>query len=422
MERLLSYAIESSVCLMLFWVFFRLFLRNDTRHRRNRFFIIASMVISVLVPGVTIRTTGAVSFLSNGALYEVLLPEVNVNPDLTGVTGMRYLSGFISHIYITGVIISALIYLGSVLSISIRVLKKGTIDRVVSYEQGRYMCYSALGFIFIDNRIPSIDAARMIAHERKHISALHHLDLVFTGLISIIQWFNPAIYLMRRSLQAIHEYEADHKCITGGEEVSSYQMLLVSSAMKTPVAVLTDTFSDNSLLKNRIIMMTKRETGRSASLKLILAVPLSALMILAFSCKQKDMAENSIAVAAPAVEEITLAYDTTSTGMSEEKAFKVVDVMPSFPGGDTALFGYLNRHIDYPVEAKENGIQGKVLLRFIVDEQGSVGDITIVRSAGPLLDRAAYNAIKDIPAWVPGKQGDKAVKVYYVIPINFRLN
>jgi protein TonB len=104
-----------------------------------------------------------------------------------------------------------------------------------------------------------------------------------------------------------------------------------------------------------------------------------------------------------------------------QEVFVVVEEMPSFPGGDVELFKFIYDNIKYPELAKENNIQGKVILRFCVTYKGTVDQVSIVRGVDPSLDNEAIRVIKMLPLWKPGKQGGKPVNVWYSVPINFQL-
>lgn len=105
----------------------------------------------------------------------------------------------------------------------------------------------------------------------------------------------------------------------------------------------------------------------------------------------------------------------------EDVVFQVVEKMPEFPGGQQALFEYLSKNIRYPVIAQENGLQGRVICQFVVNQDGSIVDIVVVRSVDPSLDKEAERVIKSMPKWKPGEQRGKAVRVKYTLPVNFRL-
>ncbi len=421
MNQLLIYAIEGSICLAVLWVFYTVALKNDTNHLRNRIYLLTSMVFSAAVPLIDIAVNASGRFLTAGSIASVLLPEIRVDP-AGGTRGGSGAEGLLPLFYMAGLIISAgLIIPGyfGLLKMFLTGIRKG---RVIYCNNDRPVCFSAFGYVFISQSIPDDRAARMIRHEMTHIRQLHHFDLLLAGIIEVLQWFNPAAYLMRRSLQAVHEYEADNECLTHGEDTLSYQQLLVSYTLGVHTPVLSNTFSKNSLLKNRIIMMTKKRTGNYASLKLILVLPLALILMFLFSCKDGSSTKKD--AAPPLMEEKeAVGGDAVSADVPDD-VFTAVEIMPVF-GNDTtgaALMKWVGENIVYPEKAKKDGIQGKVIIKFIVDEAGNVKNPVVVRGVNPLLDEAAIEVIRKCPQWSAGMQGGVPVKVYYHLPINFALN
>jgi len=123
---------------------------------------------------------------------------------------------------------------------------------------------------------------------------------------------------------------------------------------------------------------------------------------------------------------VSISAPVTSTGSTiveeeDQVVFQVVEKMPSFPGGDAALFKFLNENVKYPVIAQENGVQGRVICQFVVNRDGSIVDVEVVRSVDPSLDKEAIRVIKSMPKWSPGQQRGKPVRVKYTLPVNFRL-
>ncbi len=106
---------------------------------------------------------------------------------------------------------------------------------------------------------------------------------------------------------------------------------------------------------------------------------------------------------------------------AQEEAFRVVEEMPEFPGGDQELLKFLYSNIKYPPIAAENGIEGKVTLSFIVEKNGSVSNVKVLRGIGGGCDEEAMRVLRTMPAWSPGKQGKVAVRVYYTLPVVFKL-
>ena len=121
---------------------------------------------------------------------------------------------------------------------------------------------------------------------------------------------------------------------------------------------------------------------------------------------------------------VVVSAPVTSAPIEEEDVnvvFQVVEKMPSFPGGDAALFKFLNENVKYPVIAQENGVQGRVICQFVVNRDGSIVDVEVVRSVDASLDKEAIRVIKSMPKWSPGQQRGKPVRVKYTLPVNFKL-
>jgi len=128
----------------------------------------------------------------------------------------------------------------------------------------------------------------------------------------------------------------------------------------------------------------------------------------------EDDKETEVVISAP--------VDAPEEDEEEEVVFVVVEKMPEFPGGQQALFKYLSENVKYPVIAQENGIQGRVICQFVVNKDGAIVDVEVVRSGGdPSLDKEAIRVIKSMPKWKPGQQRGKPVRVKYTVPVNFKL-
>lgn len=111
----------------------------------------------------------------------------------------------------------------------------------------------------------------------------------------------------------------------------------------------------------------------------------------------------------------------TQAEPKDEEVFNMVEQMPSFPGGTSELMAYLSKNIKYPTIAQENGTQGRVIIQFVVEKNGSITDINVARSVDPYLDKEAVRVIKSMPNWIPGKQNGKAVRVKFTVPVAFKL-
>ena len=140
----------------------------------------------------------------------------------------------------------------------------------------------------------------------------------------------------------------------------------------------------------------------------------TATAIGVFDVKGNDEAEGEVLKA----KEVIV---TEKPKEEETKVFDVVEQMPSFPGGQNALFEYLSKNIKYPVVAEENGVQGRVIVTFVVERDGSITDVKVAKSVDPSLDKEAMRVVRSMPHWIPGKQNGSAVRVKFTVPVTFRL-
>jgi len=419
MKYIMIYTIESSICLIIFMAFYNLVLRKDTHHEINRAFLLFSLFASFIFPLLEVDLINPATSVNNN-IIGIILPSITIHSNEAGVARKSF-SDILLAIYITGALISTAFFLTSCARLILLILKnKPSEGIIIRFDDNKPSCFSAFGFIFISKSVSGPDSERMISHEMNHINKYHFIDLLIIAIAGIVQWFNPAVYFLRRSLQAVHEFEADQECLLNGEEIEDYRSLLVSAAFATSLPILTNKFSNTSLLKKRIAMMTKKKTWSLAPIKILFAVPLAILMFFAFSCKKSTTAkDNAISLAQQTASDVV--YDTAKVKTTDETVFIVCEQMPVFPGGDSLLFKNIYSNIKYPDAAKENGIEGKVIVKFIIDEEGNVKNPVITRSASPLLDKAAIDAIKSLSKFEPGMQGGKPVRVYFSLPINFKL-
>jgi TonB family protein len=238
----------------------------------------------------------------------------------------------------------------------------------------------------------------VIAHEESHIKMKHSLDLVLVQLYSIITWYNPFIWLLKRELSITHEYEADSLVLDRGYNLHEYQERIVEEAIGFKINTLTNNFNICST-KKRLKMMKKKRTSKWTILKdlyLILTLALMSIVFCECSTLKKMAKEN-------------------------QEVLMKVDDMPEFPGGTAELMQFLSRTIVYPSTAKENKIQDRVMVTFIVRKDGSISDVK-AKGEYPILNEEAERVFKSMPKWIPGKHEGKAVNVQITFPISFRLN
>ena len=155
-------------------------------------------------------------------------------------------------------------------------------------------------------------------------------------------------------------------------------------------------------------MMTKNKSSQWNNLRALVVVPVIALALLAFANPTNETADELVVVA----------YEQDNVS---QDVYETVEQMPEFPGGVARLMRYLSENIKYPPEAAKNDIEGRVIVQFIIDETGQVGEVKVVRSVSDELDAEAVRVVKTLPKFEPGRQDGEAVSVWYTLPINFKL-
>ncbi len=393
-------------------------------------------------------------------------------------------------------------------------------------ESGR--AYSFFGQIKVDYQLPDYEV--VYQHETIHAKHLHSADVLLFEILTILNWFNPVIYFYRKAIKHNHEFIADQNAVSFGVDKSDYALLLLSQTMGIEPNNLVNSFFNHSLLKQRIMMLHKNPSRRSALLKYGLSAPLFAAMliltsatvskqetiqkisdnissdatirevavnlspqinvvpvlptklnspviivsplkgkvvdpngeplagvkisyakrsinitsdkdgnfkisnynegdIVSFNSKDKGYGnitksfrnvngKLSVIVLHPSIE-ITLIAPSNKDG--EPVSFASVEKLPSFPGGEAGFGNFLAKSIRYPKIAKENKTAGRVIISFIVEKDGSLTNIKVLRDIGGGCGEEAIRVLSLSPAWNPGMQDGKPVRVAFTMPVNFTL-
>ena len=325
----------------------------------------------------------------------------------------------------------------------------------------------------------------VLAHECGHVACRHSVDMLFVDLIVALQWFNPVVWLLRQDLRIVHEYEADARVLSQGFNAYQYLSLLVQKAAGDAGYSVANGISLSSIVSKRVIMMTKNQSSKYSWAKLLYIVPIVAISLAAtaktvIDYKVVEVPETAVndegdkqpfidvnlksddeklyvvdgniaskeivdALVKEEIEAVSVLTGETATklwgskgangvimittkganvsekALATDSVLMIPEEMPSFPGGVMALMEFLQKNVKYPVEAQKKGVEGRVLVSFVVEKDGSLTEIKTVKSVDPLLDEEAVRVVSAMPKWEPGKQKGKPVRVKYNVPISFKL-
>ena len=299
MGAFLFYLLKSGCCLVIFYIFFKLMMSRSTFFRFNRITLLVGLSGCTLLPLIELTTTEE-TFLHTPlyAIHEILqsTEQVMSNPEEPGneillseknteISSLNWIPVTLGTIYGAGTLLTFVWLSVSTCRLAqlIRMSEKKrygnyilVIPRqpIASFSWGRYIVVSASDY--------SRQSEEVLLHEMMHLRNHHTLDLLFMQIFLLVHWFNPVIWLLKRELQEIHEFEADNGVINTGVDATKYQLLLVKKAVGTRLYSMANGFN-HSKLKKRITMMLKERTNRWARLKLLLAVPVMGGALYAFA-------------------------------------------------------------------------------------------------------------------------------------------
>ena len=412
-----TYLLKANVGIALFYAFYKLFCQRDTFFQWRRFALLSFLGISFIYPLLNIQDW----VKEQPAMYELADYYANwmATEEITATTPVvidaHQLPSLLTigiYLYYIGVIVMSFRFIAQLCSV-FRMRWKGTrsmIDgqRIISIPTEADP-FSFFGWIFL--YLPGLkDESRqeILKHEQTHARQWHSMDVILCELINIVCWFNPFAWLIKTEIRLNLEYLADNKVAETTSDCKLYQYHLLNLVNKNVQTGLCNNFNV-SHLKRRIIMMNKKRTHTTGRIKYALFVPLAAALLIA---------SNISCISSEKQEEISEKQESRA---AEGEVFQVVEEMPEFPGGMAECMKWLNQNIKYPADAKEKGVQGRVIVQFVVEKDGTIVNAKVVRGVDPDLDAEALRVVNQSPKWKPGKQKGEAVRVKYTLPIMFRL-
>lgn len=547
MGSVLSYSLYSSILLSLLYLTYKWILSGENQHRYNR----VALWVIYAVALTALPVADHIGGLMAASPAPVPVAEIDFEEVVVSVIDDGAFAGpsqpvwpcVLLWVYLAGVVVA----LSQTVWVGLRLRRiiscgevAGTYDGrivVVTDEEG-IAPFSWCRYVVMSRKDWDEDGRMILVHELQHLRLRHWIDLLVAQAVGVFQWYNPAAWLMREELKAVHEYQADGAVLRSGVGAREYQMLLIRKAVGERFTSLANSLN-HSKLKKRITMMyntgdapSRRLRGLALVPALAVALCLADLDVVAsviddvalativsgdedeaaevdepvfseenYSEAGRQVPENHADIAAdsgaapaddetarpdgktdegvaradataeapdnssrrigdgaedtdgvtviayadsapvasssaaqspvtastvassPAVEIAEASGRAGHTGVQPEDAqvFNVVEHKPMFPGGDKELLRYVAENIRYPREAMAAGVEGRVVVQFVVKKDGAVGDVRVVHSRGEELDREAMRVIKTLPGFIPGTIDGKPVNVWYTLPVTFRI-
>lgn len=449
------YSLKVALCLTAFYLVYKLLLSRETFFGFNRAVLLGMAGVSLLLPLVRFTVESAPEPVGGFVVVEdIVMQAVAADAPGFSVTAAQVCFA----IYIIGVAFFACREVWSLLCLR-RMLRGGRVagrDGGVKtvVVKGDVSPFSWMCNIVISEKDYRDRPEYILLHERAHIAGRHSFDILLCDVLIVFQWFNPAAWLLKAELQSVHEYEADRRVLSSGVNASEYQLLLIRKAVGDKLFSMANNLTQSSL-KKRITMMLKKKSNPWSRARMLVAVPVAAVAVVAFATPKAESLSNVIeseseALVSKVMPAVKAQADGSSYGATEmaaadaapvkaeaeaqpkadapeaivpdgdDKVYDVVEQQPEFPGGTSGLAKWLGDNIKYPAEAAKQGIEGRVIVQFVVGIDGTVSNVKLMRPVNPLLDQEALRVVTAMPKWTPGKQDGKPVAVKYTIPVTFR--
>ena len=405
------YQIKVGLCLIAFYLLWKLLLSRETFHRFNRVALLLVIALAMVLPWIQFTIASPAPVANPIVMLEELIitPASAAQPEQ--VNSFWNIMNIANVLYFIGVALVAAWLLHSQWSLH-RLLRKGRKELLpggvtLHIIPGDQAPFSYFKHIVINEQDYQDNQREILVHEQAHFRLGHSWDVLFIELMTMFQWWNPAAWLIGRELRQVHEYEADEAVVNQGVDVKQYQLLLIKKSVGDQLFSMANNFNYQSL-KKRIRMMTINKSSRLRQLRALAVVPVTALALLAFANPTTETADELVVVA----------YNEPEVS---QDVYESVEQMPEFPGGQAEMMKYLAQNIQYPANAAKNNVEGRVAVQFVIEKDGRIGEVKIARSVDPELDAEALRVVKSMPNFIPGRQDGKPVAVWYTIPISFKL-
>lgn len=453
---MIIYLLKVNISVALFYIFYRVFFTDDTFFRWRRATLLGAITLSLIIPLVSLNTFANFTPANSpmAAIYASnILPALTVTPE-TGTTKLGNeidIAGLLPYIYIvvTAILLARLSYQIWAIYLLTRRTPKTTLNGVEIYDlKEKGNPFSFINWIFINTSQTDKDHLDdIILHEQAHVRQHHSADVFLCELFCILNWFNPFAWLMKRQVKINLEYLADEHVVSRGINSKQYQYHLLAIAYSNMKNFEISNNFNVLPLKKRIKMMNRKRTTPKGKTKYLMFLPLVAMLLVASNAESVTRIYSNS-------DKIAIMNKDGNAGDNDDKVYDICEEFPKFPGGEEELWKFLATNLKYPEIAIKGQIEGRSLVQFIVNKDGSISDIKTIKPSGSeetpeglvqvialkrngneitdipavrkkdcydALDAEAIRVVKLLTKWNPGKNNGKPIRVKYTLPVQFRL-
>ena len=439
MGAVLSYTIAAAVILLCCYLPYKWLMANRKQYAFNRLTILAIYGLSALLPFILFRVSSNPQGIIDASTF--IMPDSHVlnSSDVLMTEGI-YIWKIISISYTVGFICVSLFYLLGVAKIMFIISKsRKVIEQGIKVDVSDDDIYpfSWGNIVIVSRRLyESNEKSMVITHESAHIRKRHFIDLLISQIVTSLQWFNPAAWMLRNCLKEVHEFQADEYVLHQGVDSHKYQLFLVSTAFSSKFNLPVD-FLNAGNIRKKLTMMNGDKTTGMTRLAAISLLPFLYMGI--FACNTlpvkhiiQQIHDTDILDSSHTIVDNTansaIKQEIVGNGESNYEETIKSEAIPKgkflnveYIGGEAALMKFLMDNITYPKEAEANHTQGKVVVAFEISAAGDVLSVSIDTSVDKYLDEEALRACRKIAKFKPATLNGSPIASVYLLPITFNL-
>lgn len=414
---MIQYMLEMSYCWACFYLLYYALFSRLTFFSLNRWYLLFALVAGLIIPFLELPTTGYFDQLEqiNIGIQSFSLDVVTIMSGDQSANKPNFLFNFYTIYWLGVAFMLGRLLLG--LTQLVQLYTSGKILEQSNYKEIRttdhHSPFSFFNYLFISQhyQLAEEDRVQITQHELAHIHGWHSIDVLISEVVIAFFWFNPFVYWFKRSIQDTHEFIADENVLHLNTP-HQYGQLLIRQAQSGLYFALGNHFFQPQL-KKRLLMMTKTRNKPNARLRYLMVLPIALLLCFAFTDRYNFSAlmHNGID-----------SFSSTSTTPAVFAGCETIaDIDERLACSNQKLTAFIQDHLTYPVEAKANNINGKVIIGFTIDQTGQIKNAEILEDLGYGCGEAALKVVNSMPKWTPGTEGDQVVSVDYKIPFQFNL-
>jgi len=405
MGEFIRFILISNLSLLIVWFSYKMLFNGNTFHGLNRAYLLVGSVLSLIVPFLPIGRA------TSEQLIGLQLPAVEVGSGVVPTAAFALPVNLYSIIYTLGAMVALWFFVKSISSL-MKLVKESESEILMGelvHRSDMAGPFSFLSIIHLPKKLSATNLETILKHELAHVQLGHSYDVLWLSLLRILLWFNPLLTYYLRSIQEIHDFQADALTHVSSTK-EHYVKVQLDQLFQLPSDFsFANSFYNSINLKKRVNMIYLQKTSKWGTMRYLVAVPLIAAIGLMAACTET--------VVPPPPPPTTMAPPANGN-----MVYKEAEVMPEYPGGTQAMFNHIIDNIEYPKVAKEENVTGKVFVGFVVDSKGNISQVEVLKGVRDDLDSEAIRVISEMPDWTPGMQDGKCVNVHMVLPISYTLD